>query len=79
MISPFTICWRISAVICRSEGNKGFPLFSYRMRLPILIMISIQLADFCQDENDWIRIPSVKGGEAQKVFATWLFDLGPAE
>jgi hypothetical protein len=24
------------------------------MRLPILIMISIQLADFCQDENDWI-------------------------
>jgi hypothetical protein len=24
-------------------------------------------------------IPSVKGGEAQKVFAAWLFDLGPAE
>jgi hypothetical protein len=29
--------------------------------------------------NPQLCIPSVKGGEAQKVFAAWLFDLGPAE
>jgi hypothetical protein len=33
----------------------------------------------CQGKNVWCGIPSVKGGEAQKVFAAWLFDLGPAE